>query len=267
MLQKLTIYILALLLFSCEKIIDLNLKNAPQRIVIEGTITDKEKQCYVFISSTQTIDEINRFEGVQGGAVSITDSRNNTYRLTEVEKGIYYNESLKATPGETYYLKVKVGNEIYTASSTMPPTKVNLDSITVTYNTIYSNYTTTAHYTDPANEDNQYLFSIYKNSKKYNSFYVVNDEYSNGKTVKQNLPIFSKEKEDLIYKGDTVKVRMNCIDKNIYKYWYSLEAGARGGTGGPGSFGSPGNPVSNIYGGALGYFSAQTNQTQTSVVK
>lgn len=51
---------------------------------------------------------------------------------------------------------------------------------------------------------------------------------------------------------------MLCISPEVYKYWYSLNAGATGGN----NAASPANPVSNISGGALGYFSAQTAQTK-----
>lgn len=263
---KISLIILySLLFFSCEKIINLQLKDTEKQIVIEGSITNRAKQCFVFISHTQPINEESRFNGVSKAMVSISDEHGNTATLSEIEKGVYFNENLKGNYGERYHLKVQLNNRSYTATSTMPPTPVNLDSISVEYNSLYSSYTTSVHFRDPSYEANQYMFIIYKNDRKYNSFFVLNDEYINGKDVKQSLPIFSKEKTDLIYTGDTVKVRMHCIDKNVFKYWYSLNTGAMGGTGGPASFGSPANPVTNIEGGALGYFSAHSNMIKSVI--
>jgi len=51
---------------------------------------------------------------------------------------------------------------------------------------------------------------------------------------------------------------MICNDAAVYKYWYSLNDGATG----TGQSASPANPVTNISGGALGYFSAQTVRTK-----
>lgn len=252
---------------SCEKVINLNLKDEAPHIVIEGMLTNNPKECYVYISTTQPISEMGRFVGVSEALVTISNNKGKSDTIKEIERGIYYNATLKALPGETYSLSVVSEGKTYTATSALNPTFIELDSITVELNPIYNNYTTSAYFRDPATEQNQYLFMIYKNNKKYNSFYVQDDEFFNGKNVKQNLPIFSEEDEDNIQYGDTIKVRMHSIDKNVFTYFYSLNAGALGATGGPGSFGSPANPVSNITGGALGYFSVHTNQTKSVVVK
>ena len=55
---------------------------------------------------------------------------------------------------------------------------------------------------------------------------------------------------------------MECIDRPIYKYWYSLDRSATGGSGQA----TPSNPVTNLQGGALGYFSAHTLQSRTMIV-
>ncbi|HKZ66576.1 MAG TPA: hypothetical protein VJ111_09490, partial [Chitinophagaceae bacterium] len=65
-----------------------------------------------------------------------------------------------------------------------------------------------------------------------------------------------------IKSGDTVKLDMLCIDPAVYKYWYSVNQSATGNS----QSASPANPVSNISGGALGYFSAHTIQTKTLLV-
>ncbi len=57
---------------------------------------------------------------------------------------------------------------------------------------------------------------------------------------------------------------MMCIDAAVYKYWYSF---LTGGASGDSNSASPANPVTNIKGGALGYFSAHTLQTKTVVVQ
>jgi hypothetical protein len=49
---------------------------------------------------------------------------------------------------------------------------------------------------------------------------------------------------------------MYCIDKNVYNYFFSLLQ-VTGNNGGFQSA-SPDNPITNISGGALGYFSAHT---------
>jgi hypothetical protein len=50
----------------------------------------------------------------------------------------------------------------------------------------------------------------------------------------------------------------------VYNYFLQLRQSS--GTGAFNSTASPANPTSNITGGALGYFSAHTTQTQTITV-
>jgi hypothetical protein len=57
---------------------------------------------------------------------------------------------------------------------------------------------------------------------------------------------------------DSVTIEMHCIDKPVYDYYYSL--------GNRDNSATPANPVSNIVGGALGYFSAHTVRKTTAVV-
>jgi hypothetical protein len=63
--------------------------------------------------------------------------------------------------------------------------------------------------------------------------------------------------------GDTLEVKMYCVDKNIYNYFFSL-----GQITGNNSFNSasPANPNSNLSNGALGYFSAHTVARQKLLV-
>jgi hypothetical protein len=54
-----------------------------------------------------------------------------------------------------------------------------------------------------------------------------------------------------------------CIEKNIYKYWYSAAQSVTSHS----QSGAPSNPVTNIKGGALGYFTAQTVDQKSMIVQ
>ena len=69
--------------------------------------------------------------------------------------------------------------------------------------------------------------------------------------------------ERSLKKGDQLTVEMRCIEMPVYLYWYSLTQGALGQN----QSASPANPVSNITGGAIGYFSANTFEAKTMTVK
>jgi hypothetical protein len=57
---------------------------------------------------------------------------------------------------------------------------------------------------------------------------------------------------------------MQCIDKPVYTYWFTL---MQQGDNGPGGGVTPADPPSNITPTVLGYFSAHTTQSKTIVVK
>ncbi|MEO6219108.1 MAG: DUF4249 domain-containing protein, partial [Ginsengibacter sp.] len=69
--------------------------------------------------------------------------------------------------------------------------------------------------------------------------------------------------DEKIMSGDTILLDMQCIDAAVYKYWFSLNQSATGNS----QSASPANAVTNINGGALGYFSAHTLQTKSVIVQ
>lgn len=244
---------------SCEKVIDLPLDVAPKKYMIEGTITDAKGGCRVLISQTKNFDEDNSFKGISGAEVSIKDENNNSITLPEVLPGIYTDSSITGIPGKTYSLHVNINGTGFDASSKMP-VKVIMDSLYISDDNIFGQVrkTPNINYTDPEGRGNNYRFVLYVNGIKRNNIYIVNDDYSDGNISSIKLFLFGEDDDKKIKSGDKIGVDMLCISPEVYKYWYSLNAGATGNN----NAASPANPVSNISGGALGYFSAQTVQTK-----
>jgi hypothetical protein len=105
----------------------------------------------------------------------------------------------------------------------------------------------------------------YVNGLEEKTIFIGDDEFTDGLTIRDQLN-YNNDTNDPnrdIKTGDTVRVDMLCLDAAVYKYWYSLNTEASGN----GSANSPGNPISNINGGCLGYFSAQTVRSKTLVVQ
>ena len=260
-------YILILISFtiiSCEKVIDVDLNNADPKYVIEATLTDEAGNAKVKISLTKNFDEDNSFIGVPGATVNVIESGGPVVPFTETSPGNYEAPSLKGVPGKTYTLNVSVGSKIFYGTSTMPQ-RVNMDTVYITDELLFAETRKTANieYVDPAGRGNNYRFIQYVNSMKENQIYAVNDDYTDGNKINNKLFYFTDTPDDPhnIKSGDQVKIEMFCIDPEVYKYWYSLSRSATGSSGQA----TPANPVSNLQGGALGYFSAHTYQTKTIV--
>lgn len=253
------VFCVAAFLSSCEKVIDIKVNEAAKKYVIEGVLTDKAGSCQVTITQTKGFNEDNSFTGVSGAKVSITDDAGVVSNLAGTGGG-YYESSLVGVAAKTYTLQVNINGEVFTAVSKMP-LPVSLDSLYITEVSFFGTTSklVNVQYTDPIIAGNNYRFVQYVNRTKNKGIYVQNDDLSNGRVSTATL----YNRNDDINKGDTVKVEMQCIDPVIYKYWFSLSQSATGET----ESASPANPVSNIAGGALGYFSAHTIQTKSLIAK
>lgn len=253
------------ILASCTKVIDVDLNDAAKKYVIEGFITDQAGQCQVIITQTKNFNENNTFPPITGATVSIKDNGTGTVTpLSETSPGIYTHATFAGLSGKTYTLQVTINGENFTASSTMPQL-VNMDTIYVTEDTWFSGELiklANVGYDDPVNIVNQYRFVRYLNGVKTKRIFITNDDLSDGRYTNTKLFTDDDTDEDQLKSGDTVKIDMLCIDAAVYKYWFSLEEGATGET----QSATPSNPVSNLKGGALGYFSAHTFQTKTMIV-
>jgi hypothetical protein len=251
---------------SCEKVIDVDLNIAEKKYVIEGVVNNRYGGSYVAISRTINFDEDNFFEAVSGAIVKIQDSRSASYTLTETQvPGLYESVDLEGFPGRRYNLTVTINNQTFTAESTMPA-KVNLDTIYVSDELIFTSRRkiVNAVFDDPAGLGNSYRFVQHVNGLLETQMMIRNDDYSDGRRIVNKLFYFSADDEVQrnIKSGDNVLIEMFCIEPAVYKYWFSLDRSAIGNS----QQATPSNPVSNIKGGALGFFSAQTEQTKTMIV-
>lgn len=268
-LNKGILFILALVSFvSCQKVIELDLKDAETFVVVEGEVNAGDSVHTVLLSKSKNFSTDNVFETISGATIELSDNIGNIEVLSEVSQGRYETFNFKAFEGRTYNLKVTYNGKTYTSSSTIP-NKVELDSVSFIpdgFSSIGGLIAIPKRF-DPVDEKNFYRFDVYiKRIKdednlgwvRDSAILIQNDDFANG--VETNQPIFGNLGS--YYVGDSCRFSMMCIDENIYKYFYSLTLN------GPGGAATPANPVSNIEGeNVLGYFSAQTKQTLEFVVK
>jgi len=250
---------------SCEKVINVDLNNAAKKYVIEGIVSDKAGQSKVLLSTTKNFDENNSFVGVSGASITVTDNLGNTTTFAETATGIYTAPSLVATTGKTYSLNVITNGNTFTAVSTMPQ-KMNIDTVFASDELLFGEATKLVNYAyqDPIGKGNGLRFVEYINGLQVKNILLRDDDYTDGNYVQSKLWYMADNNDDKfkIKQGDKVDVDIFCISPDIYKYWFSLDQSATGAN----QSASPANPVTNIKGGALGYFSAQTYQTKSFIV-
>ena len=240
---------------SCKKVIDIKVKDSDTKYVIEGIITNEPGSCKVYLSKTNSFTQDNNFPKVSGANIKIGDNSSEV-ELTESSPGVYQTNSITGIPGHLYKLSVNINNEIFTATCTMPQPVV-LDTLYISPGPFGQFKFASIGYTDPRGIKNGYRFVQYVNGVKDPRIFWENDEFTDGEPVVTQLDTGIDKKGDPrnINSGDEVTIEMLCLDEAIYKYWYSLRSG---GGDGSGSTAAPANPLTNIKGGALGYFSAHT---------
>lgn len=267
-MKQIIVYIASawfVLLVSCEKVIDVNVRDADRKYVIEGVVTDEEEGQYVKITTTKKLSDNNDFPGVRNAVVRISDDNGNTVLFEEGDPGVYKPAyPFAGASGTKYTLTVDIDDEQFAAVSTMPR-KVKMDTIYITEEFLFGQVRKAANiaYKDPPGERNYYRFIQFIEGVRYNRVFISNDEYTNGNAVTDKLRTPADDDDHQMASGNTVTVHALCIDQANNDYWTSfLTSGATGGSG----TASPANPTTNIQGGALGYFSAHTVQVLEVVV-
>lgn len=254
-----------ILLGACQDVIDLKIDSAASQIVFEGNITDQQAVQVIKISKSVSYTDQNIYPAVTGATIVVTDSKGNTIPFTEKDPGTYVSASFKGEPGVTYTMNAKAGSISYTAVSTMPK-PVLIDSLSLKPVNFGSSDTRfpQVHYKDPIGDDNYYRFVMYINGILTKNIFAENDRLTNGKAVTTPLFYDTDNQNKKLEKGDKVDVEMQCIDKNIFTYWFTMQ---QQGQNGPGGGVAPGNPPSNVNNNALGYFSAHTTNSMSLMVK
>ena len=254
---------LSVAFLSCEKVIDINLNKANPKYVIEGNMSDIAGDCKIIITKTINFSDPSIFPGVENAFVSIQEDSKEPIKLIQTSPGIYESDQVMTRPSHTYTLQVNVEGQEF-ISRIKAPAEVSFDSLFIAD---FSGFGSTRKFAnvifrDAAGLDNSYRFIQYKNYLPNSNIFVLNDEYSDGRIINTFLAFFDNSDNQRLDTGDTVMVEMQGIDRSVYKFFQSLSQSSTGGNESV----APGNPVTNISGGAIGYFNAYLKQRKTIIV-
>lgn len=262
--QSILIFATGVMMTACKKIVQLKVDNIQPKYVIEGNLSDKGNDCTILITTSIGLNSPIIFGGVGGAEVTIREDALQPVKLFEIARGTYFNSSLQAKSGHQYTLDVKINNERFSSTVSVPE-KVPFDSLYITDFEAFGGTRKFANvvFQDPPDVPNSYRFLQFKNGVQNSNIFVLNDNFSDGRLISTFLPFFDDSEAQKINIGDTVRVEMQCVDPSVFLYFNSLSIGSSGGN----EVVAPGNPVSNIKGGALGYFNAYTKQVKTVIAE
>ncbi len=250
---------------SCEKVIELPVNEADQKFVIEAPLSNYAGDSYILLSKTAPIYDENGYEKVSNAQVTVTDKNNIVYTFIEdsIGSGRYIDTTFTVGENNIYRLKVKIGDQEFTSeciTQTLTPLNYIFPQRIATTNSTPENPDSTTviffSFTDHAYESNFYRFKVYKNGKYTKTLYQGDDKLINGEEFTQ---VFFGDTFDV---GDTVVVEMQNVDEANYDYFYTL---SNAQSDNPFSA-TPANPVTNIKGGALGYFGCYLKDIKALIV-
>ncbi|MDR1725250.1 MAG: DUF4249 domain-containing protein [Bacteroidales bacterium] len=249
---------IALLFFSCQEEIDINLNDVESKIVIAAEITDSLSPNIVKISHTINFDEPNNFNGIANATVILSDDNSNSELLTMDSTGYYCVKSLQVIPEHTYYLSVSVNEQTYSAKCKMP-TPAEIDTL-IMRNYEYGNLnmrTPELSFKDKLGEKNFYRIKCFVNNElKYTS--RPTDEDNDGKILTTTIFVDNPlDETNTLKAGDTIRIELYTITEEVWDYFRTIHNT---------SSSSPANPLSNIK-NALGVFNVCGVRTREIIVE
>jgi len=244
---------ITLLLFGCQKVINVNLVEAAPSLVIEGLITDSVGPYMVKISQSGSYFNQPVLPPVSDATVVISDNAGTIDTLKEILPGIYLTSKIQGIVGRTYTLTVLSDSRSYSGSSTMP-SHVNIDSLFLKkgqpqgfglggHGQNENRVDIHCAFSDPP-EKNFYRIKVYTNdSIAFANYKLYDDQYTNSEATDLEVRHANI--------GDVSIVQLISLDKFTYDYYMTLRDLIHTNP----IFGStPVNPNTNLSNGALGYF-------------
>lgn len=257
-----------LILSSCNKDIELDLREPDALIVIDGWI-EPGKQAKVLLTTNTpyftSIDSASIRDLVLSRAkVSISDGENSEVLILRRDERYfppfyYAGNTIFGAPGKVYTIKAEYGGKIASANSSIPTT-VEID--TVLYEPIVdadSVGRVRIVFSDPPGEKNYYRIYTWRLGKddRYVSAFLmaIDDQYFDGEQVgfSISLPpksLLSTDDSEFFRAEDTVLVKLSTMDKASFDFWDSYQEEVINATNPFAS--SMQNLASNVEGDGLG---------------
>lgn len=253
----------ALVFWSCEKTVFLDLDQTPAKIVIEGLVTNQPGYQFVKVTRTVNFYESGATPRITDAIVMVEDDQGNEFLYTHNPNNHpdsvgYYLPKVPfvGETGRTYYLTVDVSGELYEASDKLYNV-TSIDSLEYQVNTDEEDdpkedgkfYEVLMYAREPQETDDYYLFKFFRNDSLV--LYNPSDIYfSDDKTLGEEIngipsPVFYAE-------GDTARVEIYSLSRTGYVFYNDLFnlINNDGGMFSP----PPANSRTNLSNGALGFF-------------
>lgn len=280
----------ALVLTSCEDVIDLDTVTGPTQLVVDGWITNQPGPQTIKLTWSASYFNNAAAEPVLGAVVTVTDDKGKVYEFEDVAGNGQYvwgktNADTLGQIGRTYSLKITNESEIYTATTELRRVPT-VDSVVYTKDKLpfkpddgpQEGYVAEFYARDPVGLGDTYWIKPVINGKpvveKAALISIAYDAAFSAGAPSDGLifilPIRQSITTDSLYSaGASVGVELHSITNETFEYLKQISEQAQNG----GLFATPiANIKSNIVNSdpkgkaALGFFGASAVSRKTTVI-
>ena len=256
--------VLLLFIVSCEEVIEVDLNSSKPVIVAEGLI-EQDSTGWVKLSYSTDYFNMQESDYIENATVILEDDIGNFEILRHQGKGFYKGLILKGQAHRQYLMHITGQNFNISASSFLYPAS-----------TIYSLkfeesyfqypgemgkvYTAILTFRDNPLTEDYYMIKFWENDTlRDESYHLIKDSYYSRMDV-----IEYSSMRNRFEPGKKVIAKVYSIDKYTYSYYSQLNDLLESGMGGSST---PYNPKSNFGPPVMGYFSAYSYTSASTIVK
>ncbi|MCH2232081.1 MAG: DUF4249 domain-containing protein [Crocinitomicaceae bacterium] len=263
--MKKIVYLFAITstLFSCQKVIDVDLNESNPTPVLEGVYSAEDSTVHVQLSLTSSYFNSDPSQSIDAASVNIIDGNGTSTSVPSIGNGMYVLENYVPNYNSTYTLSVVYDGTTFQAESDLRDS-VSMEDITYEYFPGFfgsdPGYLYSINYNDPVGLGDYYAIAITINSSEFDAMSELitqDDQLTDGNLVSR--PLFT---DKLALIGDTIQLELRSIDEDIYDYINELQSIAGGNASA-----APANPTSNWNNNALGYFAAYSNTRKSVIIE
>jgi hypothetical protein len=258
------IFLITILFSSCDEATQLDLRQTPSKIVIEGLVTNRAGYQSVTVSRSTDFYGSGQTPRVKDALVQISDDQGQEITFTHNPRnhpdsmGIYVPQNnFTGEIGMTYTLRVETDGEVYEGSDKLVSV-IPVDSLTFQINEDEAEdpkdpgkiYEVLMFAREPQDQKNFYLFKFYRNDSltiySPTDIYFSDDELLAEKIDGVPSPVYYAP-------SDTARLEIYSLSREGYVFFSDLSLILNNDGGG--MFGSiPSSPRTNLTNGALGFF-------------
>lgn len=239
--RYLLLLLTALILTSCEDVIEMEAPNGKDALVVEGWITDQSEGNYVKLYLTVPYFDTPEYTPVSNAIVSIADDAGNSETLIETEPGKYQIAQLNGEVGRTYKLTIHALQGKYQATTKMQRLSWQIDSVKYEFKkkgmmVEKEGYYPKLYGQEQSGAGDFVLLKMSKNGRPLKSsreLNLFNDEFVDGNYIQAAQPML----DEPFQKNEEIRYEMWSLTEDAYRFYSDIKTQLNNG----GLFASPSN--------------------------